>query len=194
MTVVVIVGVVVALAMPSFEDRLRDRRANQAAQEAAYAYRTARARALGRGAAQLVRFSTGTRTLGQLTTFEAIEPANATSTVGSCGSNPVSSCDNNWLNAANVRALDTFPNDEGLYGQVGFQFQLSSTANSPQSFAEICFPPSGRAVYRTAAGAAWTVLTSVPEIDVQRYDTKSAAVGILRRVLLTPNGTARLAL
>src|SRR5688500_11028421 len=57
--VVVIIAIVAALAMPSITSRLRDRRIQQAAQTVAQLYSTARMRAMGRGAAVLVRYNAG---------------------------------------------------------------------------------------------------------------------------------------
>src|SRR5688572_2277518 len=57
--VVVIIAIVAALAMPSITSRLRERRVQQAAQTVAQIYSTARMRAMGRGAAVLVRYTAG---------------------------------------------------------------------------------------------------------------------------------------
>jgi prepilin-type N-terminal cleavage/methylation domain-containing protein len=73
-TTVIIVGILTAAALPGFAERMRDRRTNQAAQEIALMYRTARARAMGRGAAQLVRFLTANRPQGELRLLEAVQP------------------------------------------------------------------------------------------------------------------------
>src|SRR5882672_4231405 len=56
MIVVVTVGVLAAMGLPSIAARMRDRRANQAAHEISLLYRRARAMAMGRGGAVLVRF------------------------------------------------------------------------------------------------------------------------------------------
>ena len=51
LAVMVIIGILAAVASPSFVDVMRDRRVNRSAQAIAEMYRMARARSMGRGGA-----------------------------------------------------------------------------------------------------------------------------------------------
>ena len=71
MVVVIIISVLAAIAIPQITTRMRDRRTQAAAQEVSTIYRNARLRALGRGSAVLVRYTT-TDTRGTLEVREAV--------------------------------------------------------------------------------------------------------------------------
>src|SRR5258706_10552435 len=81
MIVVVMIGVLVALGIPSISAQMRDRRTNQAAHQVALLFRQARSLAMGRGAAVLVHFDSGTITQGKIDVREAldVEPAHSPS-------------------------------------------------------------------------------------------------------------------
>jgi prepilin-type N-terminal cleavage/methylation domain-containing protein len=56
MVVVLIIGILASIALPSMLQRFRERRSAEAAQRVAALYRGARMRAMGRGSAVLVRY------------------------------------------------------------------------------------------------------------------------------------------
>src|SRR5262249_4994684 len=64
--VVAIIGIIAVVATPGFRAVLRDSRVNRAAMSISEAYRFARARALGRGAAMLVRWDASKNSKGLL--------------------------------------------------------------------------------------------------------------------------------
>lgn len=179
MVVVVIIGVLAAIAMPTIAARLRERRSAEAALRIAGIYREARMRALGRGAAVLVRFSAG-----GFTVFEAIRPPLANK--ADCAGEPSSSCTTtNWTNDANRTQLSTFnPTTRKDYENVS----VALGAPSGATYYDVCFTPMGRAYHRTVALDPLTPMTSVATFNVQR------ATGLTRTVTLLPNGIARLAL
>ena len=126
------------------------------------------------------------------------------SSSGSSGSYqaPVASCTtqivwetgaaDNQNAVANARLVTTYPEPTSLYNNL--EHKLYSSGGQEQAFADICFAPSGRSFFRTDAAGAWTPLASVPYVEVTRLDTAGVAVGIKRRILLLPNGSARLVL
>ena len=205
---VVIVGILAAMATPSFVEKMRDRRASQVASDIALLYRTAKARAAGRGGAQMVRFTQSINPQGDFILMEGVQPdlqgnqgtgAANYAQFGSCGNLPlVGSClTANWANAAasvNVgttsRVVTQTP-DRIAPNAVIFATFLAP-GGAPLAQADMCFTPGGR-TYFAAGGAPFTALASIPTVRVQRQTLSSggAPVGILRTVLLPPNGAAR---
>ena len=206
---VVIIGLLAAMATPSFVDKMRDRRASQIASEIALLYRTAKARAAGRGGAQLVRYTTANNAQGDFILKEGVQPdtqGNASvgganfAQQGACGNLPlVGSClVADWEStvggvnvATTARTVTQAPERSPVNAAIYATF-LGPNGSGAQAQADICFTPSGRTYYR-AGGAPFTALASIPTVTVQRYSLPSGgvAVGVLRTVLLPPNGAAR---
>jgi prepilin-type N-terminal cleavage/methylation domain-containing protein len=195
----VIAALLVTMALPSFSRRMRDRHVNQAAQEISFVFRQARARALGRGAAQLVRYNaTGplaAPNLGHYDLYEAVQivGGSSTGTLGTCGPLPVTSClQTNWDNGSTQRRLiQEFPivqNDK--YKDLYSTMAVSGTV---QNQLDVCFTPSGRTFYRLGPASTWLELTTVPTIEVVRKEN-SVNASLVRTILLLPNGAARLSL
>ena len=190
--VVVIIGILAGLAIPLITQRMRDRRTNEAAQRVALLFQQARSRAMGRGSAILIRFTdTGN---GQFEMREAqrgpeTDPDGNTDTT--CSALPASSCLNtDWTNAANqryrvVQALNL--TNRGEY-QLDTTFELEDSDGNSLTTVDFCFTPSGRAFSRENFAAALTPLSAAYEVVVER----TSGAGITRRVLLLPNGAARL--
>jgi prepilin-type N-terminal cleavage/methylation domain-containing protein len=182
MVVVVIIAILAAISVPMFVTRMRERRSQQAALQVAGIYRESRMRALGRGAAVLVKFSGSSWEVR-----EGVEgAAAATARTGSadCQALPTRGClTNGWDNATsrNIASLNPALIIEDISTKVTF-------SGDDQDNLDVCFSPLGRAFVRSDGGA-WSVLTSIVSIDVQRGDT-----GLKRTVVVLPNGTSRLGL
>lgn len=187
MTVVILITIFAAIAIPVATQQLRERRAQQAAEQVAMTYRTARLRAMGRGSAVMVRFTDDTR--GRLEVLEAQRGSGAES---GCEALPVSSCLlPNWNG----------PVDED-YREVGslemdrrpefadVSFGMLDRADGDVTQLDICFTPMGRAFFRTNPERALTPLSETHVAEVWRGE-ESAPLGRLRKVLILPNGTAR---
>jgi type II secretory pathway pseudopilin PulG len=179
MVVVVIIGLLATIAVPTIASRLRERRSAEAAQRIASIYREARMRSMGRGAAVLVRFDSG-----GFTVLEAIRPPLTDN--ADCTGEPSSSCTNtNWTNAANRTQLSVFnPSKRSEYEGV----TVEATSPASTSFYDVCFTPMGRSYHRTVALDPLSPMASVATFSVKR------AAGLSRSVTLLPNGVARLAL
>ncbi len=183
MVVVVIITVFAGLAIPTIVAQMRDRRVQQSAREIAAMYRQARLRAVGRGAAVLVRFNAGA-----FTVLEA-RLGNAAA-AGECAELPMSSCFNtSWVDNPTTQQL-VDGHVEATTGEMGnVTLSLTDAANNNLAAVEICFTPFGRAFARNAVNdaVAFAPLTSTYLVGVNR-----PGMGRSRRVVLMPNGTARM--
>ena len=167
MVVVVIIAIMATLAIPQAVLRMRERRSQEAAERIATLFRTARMRAMGRGAAVSVRYVKATSLFGL---HEAVQD------VGSGNLMPSSRC----LDLSNT-PFSSFKPASGLYEGV----TVTATNPDAPSIVEVCFTPLGSATYRTASDGNFESLGKVLTFDVARTD------GLVRTVLLLPNGTAR---
>jgi prepilin-type N-terminal cleavage/methylation domain-containing protein len=193
--VVVIIAALAVVAIPQITRRMKDRRTQQAAQEVANLYRGGRMRAMGRGAAVLVRYSSNAQ--GRVSVSEAVQSTTAggATTAGACQMLPVSSCNLVTWTAADSQLITYFdpaqgPNYEGVTVTVT---GAPPDDASQQSDMDVCFSPMGRTFVRYSTTGAWSPLTGVPVITVRRQTTSGQSIGLTRTVLLLPNGTARLA-
>jgi prepilin-type N-terminal cleavage/methylation domain-containing protein len=188
MVVVIIIAALAVVAVPQATKQIKAQHTQQTAQIVANMYRTARMHALGRGAAMLVRYSNANQ--GSLQMREAIQgPA------GACEGMPVSSCLlAQWNDATQVNVLDTLdPSLEPstnpiVIGVVG----APPNDASLQANMDVCFSPAGRTFVRYNQNGPWSALTGVPVISVERRDAGGGRVGLVRNILLLPNGAARL--
>ncbi|HMA93316.1 MAG TPA: prepilin-type N-terminal cleavage/methylation domain-containing protein [Polyangiaceae bacterium] len=202
---VLIISIMSALALPALRDGLKDRRTRQTAEEVARVFRDARARAISRGSAVLVRYtqSTNSFTVREAVTGPiALPNANANAP---CNRLPATSClQADWSptsSAASVlgsQLLRSFAYDQatsvtGLH--VVLEVPDGSSKRSVTDYS-ICFTPLGRAYVAeanvlTAANAA--VMTLAPTFRVYRTTPGgSTQIGLERRVVLLPSGQARL--
>ncbi len=190
---VVFIGIIAAASAPSFVRLMKDRRVNNAAQQMASFFRTARARSMGRGSAIMVRWNDNetlpsvAKRAGHLTMREAV-----TGPSGQAAELPSTSCfGTDWTNAGVtskfVVAFDDRRKRFAAGNNTKFTKFLRDTG-SVTPFAEICFTPRGRSFIRYAPGSAWQTMTGVPRIEVTNTDTNR-----VRYVVLPPNGAARLA-
>lgn len=193
--VVAIVGVMVAAAAPSFLLWIKDGRVMDCAQAIADLYRTARARAMGRGSAMAVRWEAGASMptdlapWGQLALIEATVGAGAGVLDPSVG---MASC------LARDFTLDPAPATTGTRFVAAVEPRYSRYSPAVAEFQDalgnaktdtiICYTPSGRVWFKDGVDD-WEPLSEVPGIQVTNTDSEMA-----RHVLLPPTGAARLVL
>ena len=185
MVVVVIIGILAAIALPQIASRMRERRTNQAAQQIALLYRNARLRAMGRGFAVLVNYNSGTGNFRVLETLPAGGLTDCTPRL------PPSCLNTNWALSTATREVEHF--NPSASGTTGSYAGVIVTVNEQPSGAattnlDLCFTPSGRSFSRVVAANALQPMTGVIEIVVGR------AAMLQRRVNILPNGMARVAL
>lgn len=194
MVVVVIVGIVSVLAIPSIAERLRDRWAKEVAHRIEGFYRNARLRAMGRGSAVLVRFNGNT--------VEVREARLGPTAPAGCEPMPVNNCqDNSWLQATPATDNILVQNQQlqtgaGIYQQVFYNTAGPGAPNPGTTGVgslDVCFTPMGRAFYRTSLGARLVPMTGAAQVNVWRVMNGSQR-GLVRNVLLLPNGSARVSL
>lgn len=192
MAVVVIVGILATIAVPGAANRFRENRSQQAANEIATLYRNARMRAMGRGSAVLVRWQQATETFEVLEAIQGQAAFNAAN-AASCATQPASQCRNpltRWQpgdpTTQLFQSLGAFTADS-----LGDHTTTVSVAGSTMSALDICFSPMGTAYMApqnvTTNAALLQPMGDIPIVQVRR----DSAIGLTRRVLFLPNGTAR---
>ena len=187
MIVVIMIGVIVTLAIPSISTQMRDRRMNQAAHQVSLMYRQARALALGRGSAVLVHFDAGTIAQGRIEMRESqdVDPAH-------CLTLPASSCSlANWNAASTQNRLVTYfdPSELDVFSNVQMKVFLSDGSAAGNSV-DVCFSPLGRPFRRLSFIGTFAPMNDIPYVEVSPLNR----AGRTRTVLLPPNGASRLAL
>ena len=182
MVVVLIIGILATIAVPTMVERFRERRSAEAAQRIAALYRGARMRAMGRGSAVLVRYdSAGFKVL------EAMRPAR--DGVSDCAGEPSSSCLNTVWGTDSALLSSFDPVHRSEYEGVTVEAFGPGVTPSKLTDFDICFTPSGRAYQRAPQSIPLTsTMVGAYTFAVQR------APGLKRTVTLLPNGASRLAL
>lgn len=192
MVVVVMVGILATLALPSINFQMKSNRTYRAAQEVATLYRQAKVRAMGRGSAVLFRFGTDGDGNGFVELREAMTRIDdPTVPTGSCRT-PRTSCQGAWLTSEeDNREIARFSVGKGAYTNISLTMQRGE-GDSVETLAsgELCFTPLGRSFFRVdATTPRFSPLpgdSPSPTILVDRTDN----ISFPRRVLLPTNGAA----
>lgn len=184
MVVVVLIAILAAIAVPGVVERLRERRSSEAAQRIASLYRGARVRALGRGAAVLVRWKDS-----RFTVYEAVQGAGALSEA--CALVPSSSCLRpNWADddADTRHEVAAFRfGDTAAYKDSGVTVAVTAPGDDDDTTTlDVCFSPVGQAYARTDLSGSLTPLVGVVGAAV----TRSSGDSLTHRVTVMPNGIA----
>ena len=186
--VVVIIGLLAAIAIPSVTKQMRDRRSNQAAQTIANLYRGARMRAMGRGSAVLVRYQKDSTSspAGAFEVWEAIAGGS-----GACAPVPRKGCQAfpapGGQPPATQQLIEEFnPGIRSEYDGLDIAMQ-PTTGTNELPFLDVCFTPLGATYTRTLNQAA--VLDRMTGIHTAQV-TRSGVLG-RRDVLILPGGSAR---
>ena len=188
MVVVVIIGILAAIALPSIAARMRERRADQAAQQIALVYRNARLRALGRGVPVMVRYTAAAG-------FSVIEALSLDVKTGieDCTARLPPSCLNAaWTNAALSRTVESF--DPSASGSTGTYAGVTVTvtarpSGTVASALDTCFSPRGRTFNRLVTANPLLPMTGTIDVNVNRGTNT-----LTRHVTILPNGMSRVAL
>lgn len=189
MAVVVIVGILAVIAVPGAANRFRENRSQRAANEVATLYRNARMRAMGRGAAVLVRWNAANETFQVLEAAQGGDPANP------CDRQPAHQCRSpldRWevgrAGGELFRELGAFSPDD--LGEHTTTLLLGEDEDEVASYS-ICFSPMGPAYASDQdIDANAGLLQPLSEIPVARI-ARESGVGLARRVFFLPNGTSR---
>ena len=181
MVVVVIIGLLAAVAVPAMASRMRERRTSEAAQQIALLYRNARLRAMGRGFAVLVNYNAST------SEFSVLETLPAGGLMDCIPRLPPSCADTNWTLATATRVVEKFNPTNGTNGILVSATQQPNASTA--AYLDLCFTPRGRTLSRTVPANPLQPMTGVIDITVGR-----ASPMLQRLVNILPNGMARVAL
>ena len=190
MVVVLLIGMLAVMAVPSMSAAALDRHVYEDAANIQNLVREARARALGRGGAVMISLSTK----ASQGSFRAYEMR---TDVDGGQSLPLTSCKapTNWADPANLREVQDAMMDFAYEKTNRVKATLFGTDGVALDEAFLCFTPAGRTYYSKTKsfdgeGAA---LAAAIRVQVARYDSSdSNAIGIVRQVLIPPTGAARL--
>lgn len=194
MAVVIMITILAAISIPLVTKQLRDRRTHEAALRVADLYRLGRMRAMGRGSAVLVRFMPGTA--GRFEVYEAqrgAEPDPNGVTNAACASLPVPSClATDWNDAASGEFREVTTLDlAGRSEYKGLVMAMQDAGGTAVANVDVCFTPMGRAFSRTNPANNLEPLTDAFSAELYRGE-ETDRIGRTHRVLILPNGTARI--
>jgi prepilin-type N-terminal cleavage/methylation domain-containing protein len=201
MVVIIIIGVVAVLAVPTMGAARIDRHAYDDAGQIMQVLRSARTHAIARGGAVLVSIvANGKTNRGAFQVYEAV--GNNPGAVAGLARAPVGTCKMpmKWVPIAgnpqvvNIDGLD-------LNGNTEVQFDIETSlipytsggAQAPVTQAFLCFTPLGRVYFVAGNNPVFdgmqSMLSSL-EFRVARM-SGGAPLGTIRSVVLPPNGMAR---
>jgi type IV fimbrial biogenesis protein FimT len=178
LAVVMIAGALAAAASPMFVQMIRDRRVARAAGEVSGMYSLARARALGRGNAVMVRWTASAQRIEvrEAVLADALRPALVPRCAGV-----------DWESAAQSRPVADFRAGAAPYELAALDFL--DEAGGAQAASEVCFTPRGRTFIRQSGAGAFAPMTGVARVRVTNTNT-----GLVRAVMIPPSGAARISL
>lgn len=207
--VVTIIGIFAVLAVPTLGDGRYDQVAYDDAASVQELVRTARTRAMGRGAAVMVTFTT-TNTIGRFRMYEAVDP-NPNGGAAADARMPRSTCMNPtadaWKDGDTHNAfIDGIDMNGGAETDGNIKARIVTFASDGTETTigdlAICFNPAGRAYIFTGSGSP-TFSPAAPflgavAVDVVRLLPGTTTIsganqkGIARRVLIPSSGNTRL--
>ncbi|MGH7281574.1 MAG: pilus assembly FimT family protein [Polyangiaceae bacterium] len=204
LVVIILIGILAAIALPSMLEQTIDRHVYSDALALNDLVREARTHAIGRGGAVMLAMTTAGGTPGTFTAYEAVQP-NPQGT--GPNSVPLSSCKSptNWTltdptSAAQSASqfqelkLGSYETTNGISTRI-FSTATGALAVTPTAY--LCFTPLGRTYVvdggNITAGmfANAGPMTETLQIEVARRSGASI-VGIVRSVLIPPNGVTRI--
>lgn len=192
--VVMIIGILAAMAIPSMSLASYERDAYNDAGSIMQLFRRARTRAVGRGAATLVAMTATSGDRGTFLLYEAV----ATNPNGVAGSQaPVATCKypTAWT-LASMTPIDmvSLNGQVEQYAGITAQPNTFSPTKTPVAAAYICYTPLGRSyiVSGAAAVASPNFGGQTPMLTPVGIDVTHTNGATTRTVLVPPNGMARL--
>ncbi len=201
MVVVIIVGVVAALAVPSMRIATFDRHAYQDAGAIMQLFREARLRAVARGAAVMVSLSAnGATQRGTFNVYEGVQAdpsGNTTTTPYPSCKNPITPWNPGatgtlFIDGLNLNGPPEV--DADIQTQL-YTYDIGATAGPiTASTLYVCYTPLGRSYVSTSGSPVFSgsPATTVIEARVTRGLTNGLTGAVTRSVLIAPNGMPRL--
>lgn len=182
LAVVTIIGIFVALGLPTMGGVMQDRQAARAADEISNMFRIARSRAAATGAAHRVSANTAAVAAARF------ELRTALTMVGG----PTSSCVTPMWTDTDSRVLNLLefaPTAAGSFGGRGIEVKATSDGGgAPPSVVDLCFTPGGMTWIRVSGGA-WKRPAGWQASSWQIYRMSLGTVtGLVRDVRVSPTG------
>jgi type II secretory pathway pseudopilin PulG len=202
MVVVIVIGLIAVLAIPTMSASHFDRLAYDDAGAIMQLLRSARTHAIARGGAVLVHMSAADGTdRGTFQMFEAVTNNSA----GAGGARtPVASCKTptdwtpvasgqpnaNVLRIDGVNLNDTLETNADISAKL-WRYVAPSNAGTSQSTLNVCWTPLGRSYIATGDQKALMFDGQTPAVTPLEIAVQRAGGGTIRSVVLPPNGMAR---
>jgi len=210
MVVVILIGILTAMAIPTMNEAHFNARTLDRATQIAELFREGRTRAMGRGAAILVQYGSantyntfnGAPTLaapglgvGYLYEAQAVAGGALPLPVGS----PLSSCGGpatSWVGANPTSVLIDQVDLNTNYEVTAQIWTVLQDSTGPQTAASVCYTPLGRAYYLPVTAPVFTpgvnVLQGEIQIAVERSGIGGAQTGLTRTVIIPSSGSTRI--
>ena len=207
LVVVLIIGILSALAIPSMSTSKFDRATYNDAGAIMQLFREARTRALSRGAAQMITMASNG--LADRGTFTLSESVTANPIGNGATRLPVPYCTNptNWVtpvapaavvlvDALNLNTLVAGSNSIEVDADIETSMQVygdpTNNAAAPFNSGYICYTPLGRSYVNVGAAAQPIFDGVLATVGVVEIKVTRGAGGSVRSVLLPPSGMARI--
>jgi len=191
MVVVMIIGVLAALAIPSLSLASYERDTYNDAGSLMQLFREARARAVGRGSATLVSMTASAADRGTFMLYEAVA-ANPNGVAGT--QVPVASCKypTTWA-LANMSPIDGVNLNGAIEQLAGITAQPNAYSPTQTAFAAgcICYTPLGRSYVSLGSATAPSFGGLLATLNPISIDVTHANAATIRTIVLPPNGMAR---
>ena len=201
MVVVILVGILAVMAIPSMGQAAVDRRVYQDTSQISDLIRAAKARAVGRGAAVLVAMDTSGR--GKFMVRESVQPNPDGSGLNQV---PRSACKSptNWTAVASptqyfdVAQVDLNGAFESTNKVSAIIYTDDGATIAAVTTAYLCFTPLGRTYFVSGTTAApsfldgATPMTGALTIEVAQRPSVGVTEGLIRRIVIPPSGVTRL--
>ena len=202
MVVIVLIGILATLSIPTMLQARIDRHVYDNASRIAALVRDARMHAMGRGAAVMVTFKANGG-YGEFVSRESVSPnpggeGQPRVPLGACGA------PSNWtgvaenFNATRVLRTVSFKASSGTSYEENNLIQSQIFVNSsngavPAQEVNICFTPMGRSYLVNGTLTAFTApMLEALTVEVARHDANGDVIGLRRQVLIPPSGNARI--
>jgi Tfp pilus assembly protein FimT len=189
MVVVMIIGVLASLAIPSMSLASYERDTFNDAGAIMQLFREARTRAVGRGTATLVAVTANSTDRGTFMLYEAVA-ANPSGIGGS--QSPVATCKfpTTWPLVNPIDGVNLNNGVEQLAGIVA-QPNTFGPAKTAQAILYVCYTPLGRSYVNTLV-PTFTGVASQATLNPISIDVTHNNGGTVRTVIVPPNGMARI--
>ena len=210
MVVVIVIGVLAALAVPTMSAARFDRHAYDDAGAVMQLFRSARTRAIARGGAVLVTMSAAANDRGTFMMYEAVTSNAGTTSSAGLARTPVSSCKTPTIwsplptintsggSTGTVLLVDGVNLNGAAEGQAQIQSQLLvyggpfNAAGTGFNAGAVCYTPLGRTYIALGTVVPGMFDGLLPTISPLEVLVTGGTGATQRSVLVPPNGMARI--